>query len=463
MIDLGKICVEENSCEFLERFFCPNSGTATEPPHACDLADIFMGELDKLVVQQLEEKDILTTGWTIYRDDAWIVALDGLSVVPMIEEVLQNLHPNIKWEVNPRGPTVPPVVMADGRVQDMNVLEHLDLSLHFVENHIETDVFAKDIPIYVSKKSCHPPLIFKSIVKSVGLRLRANCSLDTFLSPRIEEYTNYFVASDYDRKEVKKILEDCSKVDRVELIKRPRKNKRVGGGPKKYVLCSKWDPRQPNVREGLKMMEDILYLNKENETVFPRGSLIAGFRRQKNVGEIVAPSKPQRVAVEHEEGGCSPCQAPRSCTLHQSGALQTTNHVISRYDGQRHNIKKKVDCSTKNVVYYILCSCGHPLDYVGSTKDMKARWSKHKWDIRNENWTACGLTTHFGQYHRGDQEEAISNLKVTLLDSVSEVKNLKKKENQWMCNIGTLFVGGNTRNEILSQHRVNFGRGTGRT
>jgi hypothetical protein len=69
LMDLGKICMEENSCEFLGRFFCPNTGTATGPPHACDLADIFMGELDKIVVQQLDEKKIETTGWTLYRDD----------------------------------------------------------------------------------------------------------------------------------------------------------------------------------------------------------------------------------------------------------------------------------------------------------------------------------------------------------------------------------------------------------
>ena len=37
-------------------------------------------------------------------------------------------------------------------------------------------------------------------------------------------------------------------------------------------------------------------LDKQNEKAFPRGSLIAGFRRQKNMGEIIAPSKPKRIA-----------------------------------------------------------------------------------------------------------------------------------------------------------------------
>ena len=92
---------------------------------------------------------------------------------------------------------------------------------------------------------------------------------------------------------------------------------------------------------------------------------------------------------------------------------------------------------------------------------MKRRWSKHKYDIRNENWTACGLAGHFGQHHRGDQEEAITNLKVTLLDSVADERDLKRREDNWICNLGTLFVGANTRNEVLSNNRVNYGRGRG--
>ena len=42
---------------------------------------------------------------------------------------------------------VPPGIGADGQVVDKSVLEHLDLSIHFVNNQLETDVFAKDIPI----------------------------------------------------------------------------------------------------------------------------------------------------------------------------------------------------------------------------------------------------------------------------------------------------------------------------
>jgi hypothetical protein len=120
------------------------------------------------------------------------------------------------------------------------------------------------------------------------LRLSANCSLDRFLSPRIEEYTNYFVASDYDRKEVRKIMDEGSKVDKVELIKRPRKNKRRGGGPKKYVQCSRWDPRQPNEKEGLKLMEDST-LTRKIKRFSPEVQSLLDSGGRKTLGKLLHP------------------------------------------------------------------------------------------------------------------------------------------------------------------------------
>ena len=245
-------------------------------------------------------------------------------------------------------------------------------------------------------------------------------------------------------------------MDREEIIRRPRKDKRKAG-PRKYVMCSTWDPRQPNVLAGMKLLEGILYENSENKKCFPKGSIISGFRRQKNLGEIISPSKPVRNARVRVQGGCFPCNAPRACILHQAGNLQRVNSVVSRYDGVRHFIKKRIDCSTPNVVYYILCPCRNSADYVGSTKNMKSRWSKHKYDMRNSNWTVCGMSRHFGQHHREDMEVAISALQVVIVDGCDREEELKQTEDRWMCNLGTLFVGLNSHNEVLSNNRRNFG------
>ena len=182
--------------------------------------------------------------------------------------------------------------------------------------------------------------------------------------------------------------------------------------------------------------------------------MIAGFKIQRNPGEKISPSKPVRIAPPQGRGLLSLWSTP---CLHQSGALQQVQFGTSIFDQSRHFIRKRVDCSTPNVVYYILCDCQHPADYIGSTKSMKSRWSTHKSDIRGGQWTKCGLTAHFGQYHRWDMEQAICGHKVTLVDIVAKKKDLKRSDDSWMCNLSTLFVGLNSINKFLTHSRVKFG------
>ena len=57
-------------------------------------------------------------------------------------------------------------------------------------------------------------------------------------------------------------------------------------------------------------------------------------------------------------------------------------------------------------------------------------------------------------------EVAIANLKVTLVDCLMgeySEKGLKRIEDKWMVNLGTLFTGANSRNEVLSNRRRNYG------
>ena len=210
---------------------------------------------------------------------------------------------------------------------DTSVLEHLNLAIHLVEGKLETDLYAKDIPIYISRRSCHPPAVFKSVAKSVATRLRINCSLERFYSPRVEEYTRYLLASDYSREEVEVAMEEAGRRNREELLEEPRRERRRGR--RKFAMVTRYDPRAPNIGEGLKLLEETLHLNPENTRVFPRGSIVAGFRRGRNLGEIIAPTRPLRERREVEVGGSVHCTNVR-CLLHQEGTLQEVRSVRSR-------------------------------------------------------------------------------------------------------------------------------------
>ena len=54
-------------------------------------------------------------------------------------------------------------------------------------------------------------------------------------------------------------------------------------------------------------------------------------------------------------------------------------------------------------------------------------------------------------------EAALGQLQIVLLDQCEKESELKKTEDMWMCNLGTLFVGLNSHNEVISNKRRNFG------
>ena len=274
----------------------------------------------------------------------------------------------------------------------------------------------------------------------------------------MEEYTRYLLASDYTREEVEVAMEEVRVKGREELLLNTTRERRRKG--RKFAMVTKYDPRAPNIGKGLKLLEEILHQNPDNIRVFPKGSIVAGFRRGRNLGEIIAPTKPRRVAREVEVGGCVACSS-RSCILHQSGALQVTRSIRSRRDGQEWQLRKRVTCDSSDVVYHIGCPCANATEYVGSTHDMKVRWSGHKSDIRGGRWTACGLTRHFQQFHQADMEHAISCLQVTLLDRLvgpHSEERLLTLEQGWMSRLGTTETGCNSRVELLARNRRNWGQ-----
>ena len=74
-----------------------------------------------------------------------------------------------------------------------------------------------------------------------------------------------------------------------------------------------------------------------------------------------------------------------------SGAFQLVDTITSRSDGHTYRLLKRTTCTTRHVIYHILCPCAHPKDYVGSTQDFKVRWSNHKSDCRKLLGLGCNI------------------------------------------------------------------------
>ena len=108
--------------------------------HSCDFADIWVGDLTQ---KHLDSCNINTLKFTIYRDDAFDILLNGSRDIEAYEDHLNNLHPNITFDVR------------HGREG-----EHLDLWV-MLKDKIEWKVYMISPPVYVGPTSCHDPLVKK--------------------------------------------------------------------------------------------------------------------------------------------------------------------------------------------------------------------------------------------------------------------------------------------------------------
>ena len=81
------------------------------------------------------------------------------------------------------------------------------------------------------------------------------------------------------------------------FINRPRRGR--NSGPKKFVLVTEWDPRNPDIAAIIKSNRHTLYRDPINRRLFPDGSVIAGLQKEKKSGlTVVAPTRPRHVYLK---------------------------------------------------------------------------------------------------------------------------------------------------------------------
>ena len=83
----------------------------------------------------------------------------------------------------------------------LETLPFLDVQVHLINNHIETDLHKKptDKHQYLLKTSCHPNHTKKAILCSLFLRIRRICSTDAFFDQRSRELIEYLIKRGYSR------------------------------------------------------------------------------------------------------------------------------------------------------------------------------------------------------------------------------------------------------------------------
>ena len=451
-----KISLDNNACYYTDGegntvFASPNNGTAMGPCHAPDYVDIFMGKLDKKLVESspipllasvpgsnVEGDEMDHVSWSRYRDDGFII-IPNEDHVSDLERHLQSLCPGkICWTLN-HGQEV----------------EYLDVKVSITEGgKLKTDVFSKNSHSYLPPHSCHPPSVFKGLALSIGRRLRMICSEDSDLEIRIKEYAKYLATSGWSwNRAIRELRKGASK-PRPDILKDKRKKSR--NGTKKIAWVTTYDPRVPSKSNIIRKNINILHSSPLNKEIFPKNSLIAADRRRRNIGEIYKPTIPRR-HVYHgpkEENGYFLCKKKCDTCKHS----EESKSFRSLWDGRKWKIKDKLSCSTPNVIYLIECKLHPDFLYVGSTINLKKRWANHKSDCKNGKTQKCWVSNHVNNIKTHDTAGDLSFLKIIPIEHVSNEERLLEREIYWQANLGTFFTGGNVRKDFhkVSTRRIQF-------
>ena len=176
-----------------------------------------------------------------------------------------------------------------------------------------------------------------------------------------------------------------------------------------------WDPRLPNIGGIPKDNLHILHRNPLNIKLFPPETIFTGFKKRRNLGEMICPTNPRRIKPAAKPPGGSTLCSSRVCQIHRS--LKQTDTVTASYDQRPHKIQKPVNCQTPNLVYMLACkSCPNAPQYIGSSTNFKNRWSHHKTDMVSGMGEDCGFCKHWKRFHPG--ENGLENLEIIFLDFI---------------------------------------------
>ena len=478
-----RICLECNTVKFKQKFYRPCRGVAMGSCHSCDFSDIWVGDLTQ---KHIDTCPVETLKFSIYRDDGFDILRNGARDIRAYEEHLNNLHPNIRFEIR------------HGKEG-----EHLDLWIMLKEDKIEWKCYMKTPPVYVGPTSCHDPVVKKAVFKGVGHRLRMNSSKVEYFDEAVDTCSKSFAIAGYDFQHARSELRKFRADDPVEMVRDGPKEKNTENETGvKIFYVDKYDPRMPHPRKIISRNYHHIENHPIVSKIFPRKNLIASCKRLPNLGEILSPTIQNTqppvldpgvgqgaagggVREERRNGSyfCEKYRKGSSCDVCKH-MMRETSQVESVYFKKKfaiHGHLTHLKPSQKPKLrwfIYLMEDLGCQKQYVGSTTDICSRWASTKSACNKANSNSTGLYRHFQEGCASDTGDTKDHIRITLLDYLdtkeellrqaeheggpqcrcTECGKLKRIEDKWIMRLGTFYgdSGLNSRDEIISSVRGNF-------
>jgi hypothetical protein len=406
-----------NNFVFNGDHYLQTSGTAMGTKMAPSYANIFMGQLEKDLLDKAPHKPF---SWLRFIDDIESKWTQGLDTLLEFIQFVNSFHPTIKFTAE--------------YSQHQSVF--LDTISTLSNGTVTFDLHSKptDTHQYLLPSSCHPPHCAKGMAYGQALRIRRICSdIDTF-EQRAVELTRHFVSRGHDVDHTLEAVERARNTERNEALRYKTK-----ATPVRVPFVTTYHPDLPQIATILHKHWHFIETNPYLNSLFPEHPVVA-FRRPRNLRDILVNATVQH-STPHSQfttEAVVKCTNKRCLACPRFPTTQIT-HVTSHVTGQRFVLSgHNLTCKTTNLIYLISCNiCGK--QYVGETGDsLNKRLNNHRSSIRSKPGSPH-YKLPVGKHFRL-KNHCVSSFTIVPLDHNSnwDPQQRKRKEKYWIHQMRTM-------------------------
>lgn len=226
--------------------------------------------------------------------------------------------------------------------------------------------------------------------------------------------------------------------------------KKVPNKEKRHRFVTEFNPSAPNISEILKKHDHLIRGHEKLDKIFPKKSFQVVNRRTKNLQELILRADPYSISFNETNCRYDKCGQCDSCINFVVG----NNFIKSTATGKVFQLRKNLDCSSRNVVYVAECkNC--KMQGVGSTTAWKPRLRNYKSHINNGHDT-CRIVKHFREVCINNASP-VEYLNFHIIDAVNNTEGLSSvridelllnKEKRWIRNLVTCHKGMNSTHDL---------------
>ena len=446
IVEATQLCLDLNNCRYLGKDFLQIHGTAMGPHNACSYADLAMGEIDEKANKGFRLSPEI---WWRFRDDIFSFWEYGEEALAEFLNYLNSIYPTIKFTVN----------FSKESLEFLDVL--ISIKRDETECKITTSVYSKPTNVhqYIMPNSATPQSSLQGIAKGVATRVRRICSEEDDFQNVSKKYQQRLVDRGYNEAFIAEEFSHVAKVDRKTILTRKQRNSK-----QVTAWVVNYNPRLPSLNKFIKKSLCKLYEDPDMRKCFPEGSLLVSHKKAPNLKQLLVDQryndrnkipKPTRTNEPALEKGIFLCN--RKCQMCQNKHLIPGKYFRCSVTNKQYMIKQRLDCNVRSVIYLVTCnSCQK--QYVGSTMNLKNRFTNYKSDIKQVK-KSCTCVQHFGKVHNWSDFRIQPIEKVHLMEDLSTSEKEKKllaRERYWMAELRTIYLGLNDRDDLRLELRRNF-------